>query len=234
MKIIVFDTETAGCKTQTLANVGYKVVDLNLVNLTYKTLVSRDYLVRSVYKNKIWLVNDMFVGTDKLSKFDNNVEKGGTILRTIPQIFKTLENDLRKYEVEAGYAYNCDFDTDKFERTAVEYGLPNPLETIPIFDLWGYAYWNICVTDAYRQFCADNNLVTKSGRFIPTSVEGVTKFLNQDVEFIEDHTALSDVNWELRILIECISRGQNPFELIRRGKWIPTDPTAPIDDTFEE
>lgn len=233
MKIIVFDTETAGCKTQTLANVGYKIVDLDLTTLTYKPLVSRDYLVRSVYNNKIWLVNDMFVGTNKLAKFENNVSNGGAILRTVPQIFKTLTNDLKKHNVEVGYAYNCDFDTDKFARTAVEFGLPNPLETIPINDLWGYAYWNICVTDAYRQYCADNNLVTKSGRFIPTSVEGVTKFLNQDVEFIEDHTALSDVQWELRILIECISRGQNPFENIRRGSWIPIDTTAPIDDTNE-
>ena len=72
---------------------------------------------------------------------------------------------------------------------------------------------------------------TKSGKFIPTSVEGVTKYLNQDTEFVEEHTALSDVYWELRILCECGKRGQNIFEWVSRGGWLR--PNGDIEEVVE-
>ena len=38
MNIIVFDTETLGMKSQDLLNVGYRVVDLNLITREVKVL----------------------------------------------------------------------------------------------------------------------------------------------------------------------------------------------------
>lgn len=223
MNIIVFDTETAGVKTQSLLNVGYMIVDLNPIDFTYKTKVKRDYLMRDIYTNIMWLRNDMFVGDDKLAVMAHNVAHKGAIVRTEKQVFEQLARDLDRYKVEVGYAYNCQFDTDKFAKTAIAYGLANPLEKIKVFDLWGYAYWKICVTKEYQEFCLANNLATKSGKFFPTSVEGVTKYLNQDPKFVEEHTALSDVYWELRILCECAKRGQNILEYVSRGGWIKLD-----------
>lgn len=224
MNIIVFDTETAGVKTQSLLNVGYMIVDLDLRTFTYRTKVARDYLMRDVYRNTMWLRNDMFVGDDKLAIMGNNVAHKGTIERTEKQVFEQMARDIDRYGVEYGYAYNCQFDTDKFSKTALSYGLSNPLEKLKaVFDLWGYAYWNICLTKEYQEFCLANDLKTKSGKFFPTSVEGVTKFLNQDIEFVEEHTALSDTLWELRILCECGKRGQNIFEWVSRGGWIRLD-----------
>lgn len=231
MNIIVFDTETAGCKTQSLLNVGYMIVDLDLTTFTYRTKVKRDYLMRDIYRNTMWMRNDMFVGDDKLAVMAHNVKHKGAIERTEKQVFEQLARDLDRYGVEFGYAYNCQFDTDKFAKTAIAYGLPNPLEKIKIFDLWGFAYWNICMSKEYQDFCLEHDLKTKSGKFFPTSVEDVTKYLNQDVDFVEEHTALSDVYWELRILCECGKRGQNIFEYVSRGGWIRLDGTV-VD--FEE
>ena len=220
MNIIVFDTETAGVRTQSLLNVGYMIVDLDLTTFTYRTKVKRDYIMRGVFRNTMWMRNDMFVGDSKLAVIANNVERKGAIERTEKQIFEQMVRDLDRHGVEYGFAYNCQFDTDKFAKTAIAYGLPNPLEKIKVFDLWGFAYWNICVSAEYLEFCKIHNLRTKSGKFIPTSVEGVTKFLNQDVDFVEEHTALSDVYWELQILCECGKRGQNIFQYVSRGGWI--------------
>ena len=223
MNIIVFDTETAGVKTQSLLNVGYMIVDLDIRTFDYKVKVKRDYMMRDVYNNIMWLRNDMFVGDDKLAVLQNNVAHKGAIVRTEKQVFEQMARDLARYKVECGYAYNCQFDTDKFAKTAIAYGLDNPLENIKVFDLWGFAYWNICITEEYQAFCLENDLKTKSGKYFPTSVEGVTKYLNQDIEFVEEHTALSDVYWELRILCECGRRGQNIFEYLTRGGWIRLD-----------
>lgn len=223
MNVIVFDTETAGVKTQSLLNVGYMIVDLDLRTFTYRTKVKRDYIMRDVYNNTMWLRNDMFVGDDKLAIMAHNIAHKGAILRTEKQVFEQMARDLDRYGVEFGYAYNCQFDTDKFAKTALAYGLANPLENIVVLDIWGYAYWNICMTKAYQEFCEANHLSTRSGKFFPTSVEGVTKYLNQDVDFTEEHTALSDVYWELQILCECGKRGQNLFEWVNRGGWIALD-----------
>lgn len=234
MNIIVFDTETAGVKTQSLLNVGYMIVDLDLTTFTYRTKVKRDYLMRDVYNNTMWMRNDMFVGDDKMAVMAHNIAHKGAILRTEKQVFEQLARDLDRYGVQYGYAYNCQFDTDKFAKTAIAYGLSNPLEKIEVFDLWGFAYWNICMTDEYREFCNENEIRTKSGKFIPTSVEGVTKYLNKDPEFVEEHTALSDVYWELRILCECGNRGQNIFEWVTRSGWILPDGTICAPNKAEE
>lgn len=224
MNVIVFDTETAGCKTQSLLNVGYMIVDLDVTTFTYKTKVKRDYLVKDVYRNTMWLLNDMFVGEEKLAQLSNNELHRGALVRTEKQIFEQMGRDIDKYGVQYGYAYNCQFDTDKFAKTAILCGLDNPLEKlITVFDLWGFAYWNICITQEYQEFCTAHGLKTRSGQFFPTSVEGVTAYLNQDENFKEEHTALSDVYWELRILCECGKRGQDIFKYVTRGGWIKLD-----------
>lgn len=225
MNIIVFDTETAGIKTQSLLNVGYTIVNLDLETLRFRTMVKRDYLMRDIYKNKMWLINDMFVGESKLTTLEYNEKHNGAILRTEKQVFEQIARDIDHYGVEYGYAYNCQFDTDKFQKTAIAYGIDNPLEKIKVMDIWGYAYWQICVTKAYQDFCRANELKTKSGKYIPTSVESVTAYLNQDKDFQEEHTALSDVYWELKILLECAKRGQNIFTYVSRGTWIKYDET---------
>lgn len=221
MNVVVFDTETAGCKTQTLLNVGYKVCDLNPITAEAKTLVQRDYIVREILQNELFMLNDMFVGEDKWNQLRANVEHGGAILRTIGQIFAQMRADILRFKCIAGYAYNCAFDTDKFERTAIQYGMENPLDGLPVFDLWGMAFKYICETPEYIAFCKENQLLTESKRFWKTSVEGVTAFLTGNPEFTEEHTALSDVGWELKILQECIKRGANPFGSYEHG-FIPS------------
>lgn len=223
MNIIVFDTETAGVKTQSLLNVGYMIVDLDMKKFTYRTLIKRDYVMRDIFSNVNWMRNDMFVGDNKLNQIAENIKHKGAILRTEKQVFEQMAKDLSRYKVQCGYAYNCQFDIDKFAKTALVYGLDNPLEKLDVFDIWGYAYHNICKTEGYLAFCNENELRTKSGQFIPTSVEGVTKYLLQNLDFEEEHTALSDVYYELAILCECAKRGQNIFEYVARGGWLLPD-----------
>lgn len=221
MNIVVFDTETAGCKTQTLLNVGYRIVDLNPKTYAVKSKVARDYIVRDVFQNDLFMLNDMFVGADKRDQLQANLTNGGACLRTVGQIFAQMRTDIIRDKCVAGYAYNCAFDTDKFERTALQYGMENPLDGLPVFDLWGMAFQYICNTPEYIAFCKENQMLTESKRFWKTSVESVTAFLTNNVEFSEDHTALSDVGWELKILQECLRRGANPFGAYEHG-FIPS------------
>ena len=227
MNIIVFDTETAGCCTQTLLNIGYCIADVDLTTFKYKILKGKDYLVGKHYKNRLWLLNDMFVRIEKLAKFDINVENGTAILRTEKQIFEQMSRDIYHYGVHYGFAYNSDFDEDKFRKTATALNIHNPLDDIEVLDIWCNAQEWIFHREDYIACCNEHNLRTPSGKSIPTSVEGVTAFLNCDKDFVEEHTALSDVQWELRILCELGKRGCNIFGqptkngcLTPEGEWV--------------
>ena len=224
MNVVVFDTETAGVKTQTLLNVGYRVIDINIQKGTADTLISRDYLVSDIINNKMFMINDMFVGEEKYTKYMQLLEKKQIIKRSIKQIFTTLSNDLKKYNVLFGYAYNCDFDIDKFEKTAALYEIENPIQNLPIFDIWAYAVNHICKTDSYIEWARANEIFTETQFYIATNVESVCKYLYNNLEFAEEHTALSDTIHETNILIECVRRGADITRAEKMfGRYIPSD-----------
>lgn len=222
MNIIVFDTETVGMKSQSLLNIGYKICDVNIQNATATTLIERNYLVADLINNRALMINDMFVGAEKYEKMLSMIENGGAIKRNIPQIFTTMANDLARHKVLFGYAYNCAFDVDKFNKTATEYGIENPLENLPIFDIWGYAGEWIINTEDYISWAKTNKMFTDTERYIKTSVESVTAYLEDNLDFVEEHTALSDVQWETKILLECVKRGADITKAVKRCGFIPS------------
>ncbi len=224
MNIIVFDTETAGCKTQTLLNVGYKILDLNIQKGEAHTLVARDYLITEVINNELFMLNDMFVGEEKYKKYKYLLENKLIIKRSIKQIFATMARDITKHKVLFGFAYNCDFDTDKFAKTAQLKALANPLEILPIFDIWAYAVNHICKTSDYIEWAKANEIFTETQFYISTSVESVCKYMYNNLDFVENHTALSDVDHEVNILIECVRRGCDITRAEKmKGRYIPSE-----------
>lgn len=207
MNICVFDTETVGKVSQDLLNVGYKIIDLNVQKGTFKTLVERDYLVGKLFNNTIYMINDDFVGAEKYGKYVLALEQKKIIKRGISQIMETMRNDFKKHNVLFTYAYNNKFDMDKFEKTCSQLECENPIKTENCFDIWAYACKYIVDTPDYQEWAKNNEIFTESGVYISTSVESVIKYLNNDLKFVEDHTALSDVQWETKILVECVKRG---------------------------
>lgn len=148
------------------------------------------------------------------------MNNGEIVLRSLKQMFSTMTNDLARYDVKFGFAYNCSFDTDKFAKTAVNEEIENPLEGITINDIWGYATNYICQNDDYLNWAKENEQFTATKKFISTSVEAVTRFLTDNNDFVEEHTALSDVQWEIEILAECVRRGADITKSMKRDSYI--------------
>lgn len=223
MNILVFDTETVGVITQDLLNVGYKVIDINPATGEYATLVKRDYIVIDLYNNTPLMLNDMFVGAEKYGKYTALLESKQIIKHSIEKIFDIMRNDLAKYKPLFAYAYNCVFDTDKFEKTADKYKIENPLNGLTVHDIWAYAVQYICRTDEYIAWAKANEIFTESGCYIKTSVESVVKYLTKNLDFVENHTALDDCGWETEILVECIKRGCDITKPMKKGGNIPSE-----------
>lgn len=217
MNILVFDTETVGVITQDLLNVGYKIVDLNPATATYATLVKRDYLVKDLYNNTPLMINDMFVGAEKYGKYTALLESKQIIKHSIEKIFDIMRNDLAKYKPLFAFAFNSSFDTDKFEKTADKCKIENPLNNLTVHDIWAYATNYICRTDEYIAWAKANEIFTESGCYIKTSVESIVKFLTNNLDFEESHTALDDCGWETEILVECVKRGCDITKPMKKG-----------------
>ena len=224
MNIIVFDTETIGKVSQDLLNVGYKIIDLNIQNGTYETLCERDYLVRDLINNKIYCINDDFVGLEKYAYYQHLLDNKLIIKRNLKQIYQTLSNDISKHKVLFGYAYNCNFDLDKFKRHTSD-GMINPFEKLPVFDIWAYACEYICQTDEYKSWAKTNEIFTESEKYISTSVESVCKYLYSNLDFKESHTALDDTKHETHILVECVKRGADITRPLKLNKTIYSEKT---------
>lgn len=60
----------------------------------------------------------------------------------------------------------------------------------------------------YKNFCIDNELFSKSGLFFSTTAESIYKYLIQDIDFIEQHTALDDSIIESYILTKLLKKGK--------------------------
>lgn len=89
------------------------------------------------------------------------------------------------------------FNPDVFEFRGKKY---------PLFDIWGLSCENLVNNDEYRQFCKDNKLTTASGKYYKTSAEAVYRFVKNDNEFEESHTAIEDADIECEILAEIFKK----------------------------
>ena len=85
-------------------------------------------------------------------------------------------------------------------------------EKYSMFDLWGLSCKHILNCDNYREMCNDFGWHSASGKFYKTSAETTYRFLKNNIEFEESHTALADVDIETEIFMEIMSRTKGKFE----------------------
>lgn len=90
-----------------------------------------------------------------------------------------------------------------------------------IFDLWRLSCETLLNNDEYRNFCLVNGWHSK--KFYRTTAETTYRFIKQEENFVESHTALSDVEIECEIfwkIIESIGEDFNkgiisfPFRIV--------------------
>lgn len=78
----------------------------------------------------------------------------------------------------------------------------------PLGDLWGIACNRLINIRKYKSMCLKNNMVSASGEFFSTSAESTFRYLINNYNFKEEHTALSDVIIETEILLKALKKGK--------------------------
>lgn len=83
----------------------------------------------------------------------------------------------------------------------------------PMFDLWGLSCKYLLDNDEYKTQCIANKWTTASGKYFKTSAETTYRFIKNDVNFIESHTAVEDAIIESEIFSEVLKQTKNKFDI---------------------
>ena len=94
---------------------------------------------------------------------------------------------------------NPNFDEKSFHFRGREY---------PLFDIWGMACDRLLNRVAYKNLCLDLGMITNSGDFFKTSAESSYRYLREEYDFDEAHTALADAEIEAYILSKILHYGK--------------------------
>lgn len=93
---------------------------------------------------------------------------------------------------------------------------------VPIFDIWYLACKYLMNGNKFRIYCKENDFLTNSGKYYSTSAETAYRYITQNTDFNEAHTALQDVEIESEILAKILqSKGKMeigvkpfPFQIV--------------------
>ena len=199
MNIIVFDTETTSLEKPFCYNIG--IVGYDTENA--RELFRRDWVVQQIWHNAELFTTAYYA--DKREIYIRNMRARKTTLEKFGYVTQEIFRLCKKHEIERTFAYNSPFDDKVFTYNCDWFKCINPLDNLPIIDIRGFAHEFIAQTEEYKQFCEANELFTETGNY-STTAENVYRFF-VGMDFVEEHTALSDSLIELEILKKCVERG---------------------------
>lgn len=147
----------------------------------------------------------------KLPQYFEDIEKGVRIIATLNEIRKKICDLALLYNIKAIVAHNARFDygvcnsTQRYiTKSKYRYFFPYGIE---IWDTLKGAREVFLKDENYCNFCAENGFVTKHKTPRPQlTAEILYRYLTNNIDFIESHTALEDVDIERLIFAECMKK----------------------------
>ena len=199
MYVMIFDTETTSLQKPFCYNIGYVIADTK----TGRTIAKKDFVVEQIWHN-LPLFSTAYYA-EKRPIYVKRM-KGRTVkMAKFGHICQEMCRDIKKFQIEYAFAYNSGFDEKVFNYNCDWFKCINPFDNVEIKDIRGFAH-HYLINANYKKFCEKHKLFTDSGNY-STTAEAVYRFVSNDVDFEEEHTALNDSIIEWEILFSCIKKG---------------------------
>ena len=192
MKIMIFDTETTSLNKPFCYNVGYVIADTD----TKEIIEAKDFVAEQIWHNLALFSTAYYA--EKRQLYVKDMRSRKTRMMKFGRICQEMIRDIKKYNIQMAFAYNSDFDERVFDFNCDWFKCINPFDTVEIKDIRGFAH-HFIIDDEYKEFCEENNFFSDSGNY-STTAECMYRFITDNPDFIEDHTALSDSTIEWTIL----------------------------------
>ena len=203
MKALIIDTETTGTIDDPICyDIGFAVIDEN--GTTYE---KGSFVVADVFLDDE-LMSDAYF-KEKIPQYWEDIKNGSRQLRKFSSINFLIRKIMTEQNITTVIAHNARFDyrsTNLTKRyiTSSKYRYFFPYGT-EIWDTLKMSREVLKDDEEYRKFCVENNFVTSRNQNRYTA-EIIYRFLTNDLQFIESHTALEDVMIEKEIFAYCVQK----------------------------
>lgn len=222
---LTIDVETAsGIRTPLIYDIALVVHDKTGI-IFYK----RNFLVNEVWNNQELMKTAYYY--DKVPLYVEKLRKNEIEIRPFNQILSFIDNLIKEYNVKYISAYNLNFD---IRAIAYTYSRLNMVKlnknyyefftrviakrAVKYRCIWSIAVQTIGTQVNYIRFCMKYDLYTESKKYISTSAETMFRYLKNQPDYIEQHTALDDALIEIEILALAL-RQKKSFESIIHDAW---------------
>ncbi len=218
---LILDTETTSLEKPFCYDISWVIMD----NDTGTIVDMKANVVEQVWHNLPLFESAYY--KNKRQKYILMMRKHDAIMNKWGYIMKTLKQDIKRYSISEIYAYNSDFDDKVISYNCDWYKCQNPLDNIPVYDIWGYASQFITNNADYQLFCEQYKRFTDTGNY-KGSAEVVYQYLTNTPEFIEEHMGLFDSEIEAYILWACVQLGAEWAHDYKVNKILPRVQETPF------
>ena len=199
---MVLDTETASTSRAPF-DIAYTIIDRK-----GNVIEAANYFVSEIFNSPLGkhLVSFDDFSRNKSKFYFDHAATHAEMVQPFATIQKRLQQAVKKYNCVV-VAYNAEFDYKALNNfsTSLECGETFFTTETEIWDLWNIALYTLCNSRRYVKFANENDFTSDKGN-IKTSAEVVYRYITQDIEFVEAHTALADTEIEAAILTACLKR----------------------------
>ena len=214
---LVLDTETANSVEEPLPyDIGWVICDRK--GNIYRR---RSFVVSEVFADMADVMLSAYYA-DKIPMYWDDLKSGKRKLRGMYYIRKVMLGDMKEFNVKEVGAYNMAFDK-KALNNLIRYVSKSahrwffPFGT-KYFCIWNMASNAILNRASYIKFAEKNGFISESGN-IMTRAEAAYRYIMNDVNFIESHTGLEDVEIEVAIMAKCYQQHKKLKRDINPSCW---------------
>ena len=203
MNYLMLDTETTNeLECPFCYDIGFSAITDN-----GKVLEKHSYVVADIFLDKELMSSAYFV--DKIPQYWEDIKSGKRLLRKWSTIRAIVRDVMAQYGITTIIAHNMRFD----------YCSTNTTQRYLTCSKWRYFFpygTKFACTlkmarevfgkdEAYAKFCEEHEYITAYGKPRFTA-EILYRYLTNNLDFVESHTGLEDVEIEMEILLACKER----------------------------
>lgn len=188
-------------------NLTYNVGESLVCLTTQEVVLSRSYIVNETFFGERERMNSCYYAK-KIPQYLDGIANHKYTCANFFDIINEIHRLCKEYNVVAIIAHNARFDIDALNTTCQYLLGMNFIRALPqnieVWDSLKMARSIFGKRPSYLKFCQENGYLTKHKTPRPRlTAEILYRFISQNNEFIEAHTALEDVKIEWEIIKKC-------------------------------